>query len=175
MPPQAAQVPPAGAYGPAVPVWPGPPQGTYSGIQGGYGAPPYGAAYYGAPQAYYGVPYPGYGAPPPKPPRKKMGLGLKVFLWIASVLAAGTILGFTGFLVYSSVTNSYGPHYTLPEPGEDTPDDGEKTPDFGMERLRMRRTIPTSLMWTSPPTTRGLPFRRSRKGRNWTPRAFTTR
>ena len=133
VPPQAAQVPPAGAYGPAVPVWPGPPQGTYSGIQGGYGAPPYGAAYYGAPQAYYGVPYPGYGAPPPKPPRKKMGLGLKVFLWIASVLAAGTILGFTGFLVYSSVTNSYGPHYTLPEPGEDTPDDGEKTPDFGME------------------------------------------
>ncbi len=46
-------------------------------------------------------PWPQYGwqPVPPKPPKRKMSLGLKVFLWIVSALAAGTILGFTVFTV----------------------------------------------------------------------------
>ena len=76
-------------YGPAVPpAGSGQPQpGPWNGqAPQGWGAPPY------AP--------PGGGAPP----RKKMSLGLKVFLWIASALVAGALLGFSAFVVYTAAT-----------------------------------------------------------------------
>ena len=73
-------------------------------------------------------PWPQYGwqPVPPKPPKRKMSLGLKVFLWIASALAAGAILGFTVFTVSWAVM---GPQVqTLVE--ETLPDESlpEETP-----------------------------------------------
>ncbi len=65
------------------------------------GGPWMGYAPYGAPQGPVGYapqPY-AYGQPAPMPPKKKMSRGLKVFLWISSVLVAGTILGFSGFAI----------------------------------------------------------------------------
>lgn len=95
------------------------------------------AGYYAAPPAYgaYGA----YGMPvPPQPPRrKKLSLPLKVFLWIASILAAGAVLGFSAYLIYSASTSS-GPWYSqLPSdqypiyPFEDE-DPGDEGPDFGV-------------------------------------------
>ena len=108
-------------------------QNGYGGYgQGGYnggGQPPYGpggsygqsgpdnrqgSSPYGAPggrydnpygQPYWNYPYGGspYGQQPPIPP-KKMGTGLKVFLWVLGVLAVGLIVG-TG--VYG-IRASYG-------------------------------------------------------------------
>ncbi len=80
------------------------------------------------PQALW--PQYGWQPVPPKAPKKKMSRGLKVFLWIASALAAGAILGFTAFAVSWAVA---GPQTqvpveeTLPEEGfsEETP--GEET------------------------------------------------
>ena len=79
-------------------------------------------------------PWPQYGwqPVPPKPPKRKMSLGLKVFLWIASALAAGAILGFTVFTVSWAVM---GPQVqtlveeTLPEESlpEETPGEEAQT------------------------------------------------
>lgn len=66
-------------YGGAYP----PPQGQWA--QGYYPQQPWYGPAYGQAPAPYG---------PVRPPRKKMSRGLKVFLWIASALTAGAILGF---------------------------------------------------------------------------------
>lgn len=100
--------------------------------------PPYGTAY-------------GYGTPPGAlPPKKKTPLGLKVFLWILSVLSVGTVLGFIGFTVYSLQQVPMQSSYATQEPtarpdnpnrdsdgnapdsdgGEDGAGDG-KLPNFG--------------------------------------------
>ena len=109
-------------YAPPYPSQPVPPQAPWQG-QPGYmnqqGAnaqqPYYGgyAGYYGGipPQAgaaappYYGgypaaAPYAPYPAPEQQspPPKKKKPLALKVFLWILSILVAGTLVGFGIYL-----------------------------------------------------------------------------
>lgn len=100
-----------------------PPQQPWPG-----GFPGYGGAY-PPPQGQWAQGYypqqPWYG--PVRPPRKKMSRGLKVFLWIASALTAGAILGFAGFVVSWAVA---GPQIqapvvdTLPDEGrQDEPQD----------------------------------------------------
>ena len=89
---------PQNGYG--YPAQGGYPQQPMYGQQGGY---PYGQ------QPYYGGQpgYAPYGAPPvPPQPRKKLPLGLKVFLWVASILAAGAVLGFAIYLGYSASTGT---------------------------------------------------------------------
>ena len=89
---------PQNCYG--YPAQGGYPQQPVYGQQGGY---PYGQ------QPYYGGQpgYAPYGAPPvPPQPRKKLPLGLKVFLWVASILAAGAVLGFAIYLGYSASTGT---------------------------------------------------------------------
>ena len=85
-----------GPYVPPGPWGPGP----YAVPQG---VPPQG----GQPQV---VPPQAPGAAPgwqPAPPeKKKLPLALKVFLWVASVLAAGAILGFAVYLGYSASTGT---------------------------------------------------------------------
>lgn len=99
-------------YGGAYP----PPQGQWA--QGYYPQQPWYGPAYGQAPAPYG---------PVRPPRKKMSRGLKVFLWIASALTAGAILGFAGFVVSWAVA---GPQIqapvvdTLPDEGrQDEPQD----------------------------------------------------
>ena len=90
--------PPQNGYG--YPAQGGYPQQPVYGQQGGY---PYGQ------QPYYGGQpgYAPYGAPPvPPQPKKKLPLGLKVFLWVASILAAGAVLGFAIYLGYSASTGT---------------------------------------------------------------------
>lgn len=115
------QVPPSYPYG-GMPAGP-----AYHPAQGPQGAsfPTQGPAAYQQPTYYYAPA--AWGSPPPK---KRLPLGLKVFLWIASVLAAGAILGFTGFLVYSGATNSYGSNYNLPMPEEGMPPEEDENPDY---------------------------------------------
>ncbi len=69
--------------------------------QTGYYPPQPGPAYVQAPGALYGMPF--Y-----YPPKKKLPTGLKVFIWIASVLAAAAILGFGAFVAYSAVNAASG-------------------------------------------------------------------
>ena len=76
----------------AAPQTPVQPQGQWSGYY----------SYYGQQSGY-----PVYGAAPVRPPKKKMSTGLKVFIWIASILAAAAILGFGSYLAYNAV--SYSP------------------------------------------------------------------
>ena len=88
---------PQNCYG--YPAQGGYPQQPMYGQQGGY---PYGQPYYGGQPGY--APY---GAPPvPPQPKKKLPLGLKVFLWVASILAAGAVLGFAIYLGYSASTGT---------------------------------------------------------------------
>ena len=94
-------------YGGAYP----PPQGQWA--QGYYPQQPWYGPAYGQAPAPYG---------PVRPPRKKMSRGLKVFLWIASALTAGAILGFAGFVVSWAVA---GPQ--IQAPVVDTlPDEGRQ-------------------------------------------------
>lgn len=98
--------------------------------QQSYYAPPAGWGYPAPPQGYTG-----YGMPP-APPKKKMSVGLKVFIWVASILAAAAILGFGGYLVYHAVLGQASqdfrgnlPYdYQIPELPRGGGDDG--TPDF---------------------------------------------
>ena len=53
-------------------------------------------------QPYY-QPQPGYYGQPGWPPKKKMSIGLKVFIWIASILAAAAIIGFGSYLAYNVI------------------------------------------------------------------------
>lgn len=113
----------AGGYGQAAPQGP----------TGPYGAPPF----YGTPAAAGAAPW----APGPMP-KKKLSLGVKVFIWIASILAAAALLGFVGYIGYSVVKNQSStppfPYYygeDAPYPFvEQEPDDGkdEENPDFGV-------------------------------------------
>ena len=102
--PQQGYQAPQGYYMPqngyGYPAQGGYPQQPVYGQQGGY---PYGQQpYYGGQPGY--VPY---GAPPvPPQPKKKLPLGLKVFLWVASILAAGAVLGFAIYLGYSASTGT---------------------------------------------------------------------
>ena len=102
--PQQGYQAPQGYYMPqngyGYPAQGGYPQQPMYGQQGGY---PYGQ------QPYYGGQpgYAPYGAPPvPPQPKKKLPLGLKVFLWVASILAAGAVLGFAIYLGYSASTGT---------------------------------------------------------------------
>ena len=131
---QAAPQPGAPAGGQPYP--PQPWQGWYYGAppQAPYAPPPAPGGYYPYAQGWY-QPQPGqpwYGQPagqPAKPPRKKMSRGLKVFLWIASALTVGVVLGFAGFVVSWAVA---GPQQggslveTLPE--ESQPDSSQEEP-----------------------------------------------
>lgn len=154
-PPQGAQPypPQPGAYG-YPPLYQQPLQTPY-----GYpqppatfpGASPYGAAQqpYAAPAfqpqqpagpVYYGYGqqpgYPYYGAEPPRPPKKKMPVGLKVFIWIASILAAAALIGLFGYLAYHAATTErnlpYGntPGFQLPVPQQPDGGDEDDIPDF---------------------------------------------
>ena len=119
------------------PYPPQPWQGWYYGAppQAPYAPPPAPGGYYPYAQGGY-PPQPGqpwYGQPagqPAKPPRKKMSRGLKVFLWIASALTVGVVLGFAGFVVSWAVA---GPQQggslveTLPE--ESQPDSSQEGQD----------------------------------------------
>ncbi len=102
--PQQGYQAPQGYYMPqngyGYPAQGGYPQQPVYGQQGGY---PYGQQpYYGGQPGY--VPY---GAPPvPPQPKKKLPLGLKVFLWVASILAAGAVLGFAIYLGYYASTGT---------------------------------------------------------------------
>ena len=78
---------------------------------------------------WYPMPAQGPAQPAPQPPWKKMGLGLKVFLWMASALAAGAIVGFIAFAVYAGVTG--GSAAALP--GEGLPSFSESQPDSSQE------------------------------------------
>ena len=132
---QAAPQPGAPAGGQPYP--PQPWQGWYYGAppQAPYAPPPAPGGYYPYAQGWY-QPQPGqpwYGQPagqPAKPPRKKMSRGLKVFLWIASALTVGVVLGFAGFVVSWAVA---GPQQggslveTLPE--ESQPDGSQEGQD----------------------------------------------
>ena len=155
---------PGGSWG--TPAWNGqPPQpwgpqpGTPSAWNPAWGAPPPQqppAASWGAPPqnpAGWTVPAPGpYGVPAPAPgwspygpaprARKPLSRGLKVFLWIASALAAGAILGFACFAVYAGVAG--GTQATLPE----TPSLEEQLPqeqlpsDSGEEQAQPELELP---------------------------------
>lgn len=103
-----------GAPYPGYPGYNAPPNGYpypgQGGYQPGYGPQPGQAGYpaYGPQPGYPGQPVvfqPAYGGPVPQP-KKKLPLGLKVFLWVASVLAAGAILGFAIYLGYSASTGT---------------------------------------------------------------------
>ncbi len=85
---------------------------------------------YPAAPAYFTSPQPWGVYPPPVQPKKKMSRGIKVFLWIASALAAGAIMGFAGFLIYSGVSSNYTPPYTLPAPSEGVPEEREDPPEY---------------------------------------------
>ncbi len=139
-------------YPPQPGIYGGYPPAYQQPVQAPYGYPVAGAAApYGASQPYGQQPvppqppyysygqqpaYPYYGAEPPRPPKKKMSVGLKVFIWIASILAAAAILGFFGYAVYQGVTAEkrfpYGntPGFQMPLPQQ--PDGGEDDdiPDF---------------------------------------------
>ena len=129
--------PQSGAPAGGQPYPPQPWQGWYYGAppQAPYAPPPAPGGYYPYPQGWY-QPQPGqpwYGQPagqPAKPPRKKMSRGLKVFLWIASALTVGVVLGFAGFVVSWAVA---GPQQggslveTLPE--ESQPDSSQEGQD----------------------------------------------
>lgn len=132
-----------------------PPQQPQAGQQYAYPQPPQPPVYQPA-QGYYQQPPQGvyYYAPyPVAPPKKKMSTGLKVFIWIASVLAGLAILSFAGFLLYSAVTSEktdsnysfpYGDFYQspygdgdrpftvpeIPDQDPDTPHGDDDTPDF---------------------------------------------
>ena len=124
-PPPVQGVPQAQGWAP----WPGQPyqgqgcppyqaQPWYGQQPGPYVPPgPWGPGPYAAPQGVppqggqpQGVPPQAPGAAPgwqPAPPeKKKLPLALKVFLWVASVLAAGAILGFAVYLGYSASTGT---------------------------------------------------------------------
>lgn len=148
----AGQTPPAAPYGQAY-------YGGYpgAGYYGGYpqqGAQQPGAAGgQGGPYAGYYAGYPPYGAgypqqaQQPEPVKKKKPVGLKVLLWIVSILVVGTLIGFG---VYAAVVlrdggDGSGPHYpmlpdvseaepapSLPEeggPGGDAPPEEEQEPE----------------------------------------------
>lgn len=129
---QGAPQPGAPAGGQPYP--PQPWQGWYYGAppQVPYAPPPAPGGYYPYAQGWY-QPQPGqpwYGQPAGQPPRKKMSRGLKVFLWIASALTVGVVLGFAGFVVSWAVA---GPQQggslveTLPE--ESQPDSSQEGQD----------------------------------------------
>lgn len=125
----------------------------YGAPQGGYAQPPV----YGQP-SYYANPNGGCGYPV-QPKKKKLSTGLKVFIWVASILAALSFLGFGGYLAYNAVNNlsfnspggsqpgGFGfPAPSIPSPYDspdeqdpggrdetpdgDDPDDGDDAPDF---------------------------------------------
>lgn len=90
------------------------------------------------PYGYTGPAYPAAGTPGVVPAKKKMSNGLKVFLWILSVLSVGTIAGFSVFLVYEGMTPSQSQQLYEDLPGEDfyeedpfssTPDKGQQQPE----------------------------------------------
>jgi len=90
------------------------------------------------PYGYTGPAYPAAGTPGVVHKKKKMSHGLKVFLWILSVLSVGTIAGFSVFLVYEGMTSSQGQHIYEDLPGEDfyeedpfssVPDEGQQPPE----------------------------------------------
>ena len=85
-----------GPYVPPGPWGPGP----YAVPQG---VPPQGGQPQGVPPQAPGA-APGWQPAPPE--KKKLPLALKVFLWVASVLAAGAILGFAVYLGYSASTGT---------------------------------------------------------------------
>lgn len=94
--------------GPYQQGWPSPAGGVQPPI-----GPPYPPPTVYAPAPPYQAPQPGgmqpgFGSPsqPPKPPKKKMDTGTKVFLWVLGALCGLFILGFCGYGIYAAVTGS---------------------------------------------------------------------
>lgn len=103
---------------------------------------PQGVAYHTGPAytpyGYNGPAYPAAGTPGVVPEKKKMSRGLKVFLWILSVLSVGTIAGFSVFLVYEGMnapSSSQNLYENLPgkdygeDPFSSVPDEGQQPPE----------------------------------------------
>ncbi len=90
---------------------------------------------YYAPQWGYAQQPAAYGAAA-RPPKKKMSTGLKVFIWIASILATVAIFTFAGYLAYHAANGQNSnllpgendPGYHLPIP--QIPDGEDDIPDF---------------------------------------------
>ena len=107
-----------GGYGGQQPYGPGGSYGQGGPNHNGQGGGPYGApgGRYDNPygQPYWNYPYGGgpYGQQPPVPP-KKMGTGLKVFLWVLGVLAVGLIVG-TGIYGIRAAYGQNGPASSSP-------------------------------------------------------------
>ena len=147
--PPAGQVPPPygqAYYGGYAPYYPGcPPQPNMQ--QGPQPdtppAPQYPGYYPGYPG--YAPPYAGYPQPaaqPAPPPKKKKPLGLKILLWLVSILAAGSLIGFG---VYAAVMlNDSGPHYPdLPDITETKP--APSLPDGSPEESMPQEEQPEDL------------------------------
>jgi len=109
--PPAGQMPSAAPYGQGYyagyPYYGYPPQpGVQPGAQQGgqpapvQGQPPYTGYYPGYPAAYapYGGPYPQQPVQAGIQQKKKKPLGLKILLWVVSILAVGSLVGFGVFL-----------------------------------------------------------------------------
>lgn len=151
MPPQQ---PVQGYYQPSMPPqYPYGPQGApVQPVQGQYAQPyapippqvPPQPQYYQPaqqvqPQGYY-YQQPPFGCAPPAPPKKKMPLGLKVFIWVAAILTGIAVVGFSSFIIYSSTNNTQvgvSSTYNVPDIkdyydfDEDDDDDySDDVPDF---------------------------------------------
>ena len=122
-----AQEEPAAQQAPPPQPWGYPPYGP-QGPWMAYGQPPYGVPQNG----YPGCPGQGWYpcGQPPKPPRKKMSRSLKVFLWIASALTAGVIVGFAIFVISWAVA---GPQQSLVETLPEESQQEESAPEEQQE------------------------------------------
>ncbi len=128
-----------------------------------YGAPsgqeytPQAAYLYQAPQSADNMVAP-YGGQAPVgvnyPHKQRMNTGLKVFLWVISILAAGTLIGFGIFIAHAAVTNYRTeilyqenlPEFEWPFDGENPfgDDDGEEAPynESPDEEVPPEETVP---------------------------------
>lgn len=80
--------------------------------------------------------YTQYNPYPPKAPKNKLPLGLRVFLFVISILAAGTLIGFAGFGIYKSVNSTSAENnsiYSIPLPEESESPEESDTPDSPYE------------------------------------------
>lgn len=103
------------------------------------GKQPQAAVPYHTGPAYTPYGYNGPAYPATVPEKKKMSRGLKIFLWIVSVLSVGTIAGFSVFLVYEGVNapsqgqnlyeNLPGGDFYEEDPFSSLPDEGQQPPE----------------------------------------------
>ncbi len=79
----------------------------------------------------YGGQYQQQNPQQPKPPKRK-NTGLRVFLWILSILVAGSVLGFCIFGVYTAIDQkNVGPETTVSQPDNNNGNNGGNNNDSG--------------------------------------------